>query len=440
MKGVIEHFEQLTSAEKLYGLSLFWKEASYNFAFFDQVAELDFNQMYQEFIPKVIAAKSTYEYYRTLQLFCALLQDGHTNIYMPFDVEENNIDWPPISTTELNQEAIVTSIAHDLLESIPLGSKILAVDDVPIKAYLERKVMPYIASSTNHILWAEAVRKLLHGAPNSYLVLTILTPQGERRSKSVGRDARSGRYVEQSLNLPSAQNKLIKYKRFEMDISYIGLNDFSREEVIREFELLLPAVRKSKGLILDLRFNGGGSSLIAAEILSHLTRVPLQGASWKARQHVSVYKAWGVVNNKYKQYAEDNAWITGEHEMIEPKPSALTNLPIYVLIGRDTASAAEDFLVYTQSLDYITTIGEKTYGSTGQPLFHNLPGGGCFRICSKRDCFPDGKEFVGIGIEPNIVVTPKYQHVLNGVDYVLDTAVELMKKNIIGKTNASLNS
>ena len=32
--------QQLSDAEKLYGLSLLWSEAKYNFAFFDQVPEL----------------------------------------------------------------------------------------------------------------------------------------------------------------------------------------------------------------------------------------------------------------------------------------------------------------------------------------------------------------------------------------------------------------
>ena len=42
---------QLSDSDKLYGLSLFWREVSYNFAFFDQVPELDWDQAYKEFIP-----------------------------------------------------------------------------------------------------------------------------------------------------------------------------------------------------------------------------------------------------------------------------------------------------------------------------------------------------------------------------------------------------
>jgi hypothetical protein len=47
-----DHNIKLSVAEKVYGLSLFWKEVSYNFAYFDQVPDLDWDSAYQEFIPQ----------------------------------------------------------------------------------------------------------------------------------------------------------------------------------------------------------------------------------------------------------------------------------------------------------------------------------------------------------------------------------------------------
>src|SRR5256885_1632531 len=45
----------LSPESKLYGLSLFWKEASYNFAYFDHVPGLNWDKAYTEFIPQVLA-------------------------------------------------------------------------------------------------------------------------------------------------------------------------------------------------------------------------------------------------------------------------------------------------------------------------------------------------------------------------------------------------
>jgi len=75
----LDTVSNLSNTEKIYGLSLFWKEASYNFAYFDK-AKINWDSTYQAFIPQVLDTKSTYQYYRVLQKVCALLKDGHTNI------------------------------------------------------------------------------------------------------------------------------------------------------------------------------------------------------------------------------------------------------------------------------------------------------------------------------------------------------------------------
>ena len=63
----------ITAEERLYGLSLIWQEATYNFAYFDQVPELDWDAAYREFIPLVLEAEDPLEYYRVLQRFAAWL-------------------------------------------------------------------------------------------------------------------------------------------------------------------------------------------------------------------------------------------------------------------------------------------------------------------------------------------------------------------------------
>lgn len=61
--------DSLTLEQKLYGLSTLWQEANYNFAYFDQVNQLDWNKEYQNTISNVIQTKSTEEYYKVLQQF-----------------------------------------------------------------------------------------------------------------------------------------------------------------------------------------------------------------------------------------------------------------------------------------------------------------------------------------------------------------------------------
>lgn len=101
------------------------------------------------------------------------------------------------------------------------------------------------------------------------------------------------------------------------------------------------------------------------------------------------------------------------------------------MIGNNTASAAEDFLIILSNLKgRAKTIGQTTFGSTGQPLMFQLPGGGTARICAKKDTYPDGKEFVGYGIQPDISVEENIQDIIAGKDRTLDVALKNLEKKL----------
>lgn len=72
-------------------------------------------------------------------------------------------------------------------------------------------------------------------------------------------------------------------------------------------------------------------------------------------------------------------------------------------------------------------IGEPTGGSTGQPVMFTLPGGGMGRVCAKRDMFSDGREFIGIGIMPDLLVRPTFKSTVAGKDDVLEAAIDYIK-------------
>jgi carboxyl-terminal processing protease len=99
--------------------------------------------------------------------------------------------------------------------------------------------------------------------------------------------------------------------------------------------------------------------------------------------------------------------------------------PVVVLIGPKTYSAAEDFVVPLKATKRATLIGTATGGSTGQPLFMKTFGAGVM-ICTKRDRFPDGTEFVGVGIQPDILVQQTRRDVAEGRDPALEKAVAVL--------------
>ena len=75
-----------------------------------------------------------------------------------------------------------------------------------------------------------------------------------------------------------------------------------------------------------------------------------------------------------------------------------------------------------------TVIGQNSFGSTGQPLFFDLPGGGNGRICTVDCRYPDGSVFVGPGIKPDVVVERTVEGIASGRDETLEAALDYLRK------------
>lgn len=89
-----------------------------------------------------------------------------------------------------------------------------------------------------------------------------------------------------------------------------------------------------------------------------------------------------------------------------------------------SAAVAEDFAVAFDLAGRGPLVGEATGGSTGQPLMFALPGGGQARVCTKRDTYPDGREFVGVGVIPDRKVPTTVADLRAGRDRALEAAIE----------------
>jgi C-terminal processing protease CtpA/Prc len=424
----------LDPAQKIYGISNFWKEVSYNFAYFDQVPELDWDKAFEEYIPKVLETKSTFEYYRVLQRFCALLKDGHTGVSIPRAMRDRYWDRPQVILADLQRKPIVTNVAKNLSDKLPIGSEIREIDGRPFAAYMKEEILPYISSSTEHILWNDGIVRLLDGPIRSEVTVTALTPDGRTNSVTLTRASRGS-------NEPwlkdQPDRRLSEFRWIQGDIAYVAFNSFDDKKIVDEFRTMLPELYKAKGVVIDLRKNGGGSTWNGTAILDYFTKMPLSGSAWRTREHRASNKAWGksdaergdTTTLNYR-YFKGEVWYRSFHDTLYPSQLAKIIVPTVVLIGYTTASAAEDFLIYADKVSHFTKVGQPTFGSTGQPLFFGLPGGGSARICTKRDTYPDGRDFVGVGVQPDVRVEATVEDFIQNRDRVLEKGIEVLKKKI----------
>jgi carboxyl-terminal processing protease len=170
-------------------------------------------------------------------------------------------------------------------------------------------------------------------------------------------------------------------------------------------------------LIIDVRDNGGGNSDVGWRVLSFLTDKPFKTSKWYTRQYRPAFRAWGRAQETYGKEADEYL----------PNGKKLYTRPVVVLTSPRTFSAAEDFMVAYVSMKRGLTVGEPTGGSTGQPLYFTLPGGGGAVVCSKRDRFPDGRDFVGKGVQPDVLVRPTVADFRSKRDAVLEAALKELK-------------
>src|ERR1700744_5371877 len=103
----IDTVSNLSNADKLYGLSKFWEETSYNFAYFDH-AHVNWDSTYRAYIPKVLATKNTWQYYLLMEKFCALLKDGHTDVGFPIQLLTNKSRYKWIYIENFDKHFFVT--------------------------------------------------------------------------------------------------------------------------------------------------------------------------------------------------------------------------------------------------------------------------------------------------------------------------------------------
>lgn len=394
---------ELSEAERIAGLSKFWSEVKYNFGYPEKLLEVEWDRLYLEWIPKVQAARSTDEYYRRLMELCAKLNDGHTRITAPPSAEEGK---PPMRTALISGRVMVVDVFSPSLEQqgVVKGLEIVSIDGEPAVAFGRRMYESYQSASTPGDREMRVFSyDFLRGPMGRPARLVLRDGAGVERELSV---ARSG-FTDLRPVPP------LEWKMLDNGIAHVVLNTFGHEQVSRRFVEEFSKIRTAKAVIIDLRWNGGGSSNIGYEVLRRFIDKPVLGSRQVMRRYVPTERAWGILMDTMEFPATPIQPATGEYFAG----------PVAVLTSPATYSAAEDFLVAWRNSGRGAVIGVPSGGSTGQPLFFTMPGGGSARVCTKKDTYPDGREWVGKGIEVDVRVAPDAAAFQAGKDNVLEAAI-----------------
>jgi C-terminal processing protease CtpA/Prc len=401
--------ESLTDVQKIAGLSRLWSETKFAFAFFDQVPELDWDQAYLEAIPRILATTTTVDYYRELQRLVALLGDGHSNVYPPRELRDQFYARLPILTRRLGDDVVVVEVNDEgLRESgVVPGSVIEAIDGEDVRDFAAREIEPFISASTPQDRDNRVYGNFLFAGPVGTKVNLMVRGIDDHVFEVEGE------------RILGWSNRLdpVTWRR-EDDFGVIAINTFDGSAPVREeLEKALEELSDTTGLILDIRANGGGNSgwwVMRYFVDSYTT------SSWKTRRYLPAYRAWQRKLVWHETAGSERAGLPEDQRY--PGSVAL-------LTSARTYSAAEDLALVFDASGIGPIVGQTTGGSTGQPLPFRLPGGGRARICSKRDMRPDGSDWVGVGIRPDIEIEPTLADVRAGRDPALERAIAELRND-----------
>ena len=201
------------------------------------------------------------------------------------------------------------------------------------------------------------------------------------------------------INIASVESKML-----ENDIAYLKLNTFG-DTTTRDLKEQLGDLmdQNPKGLILDLRYNGGGYLQTAVEVTS---------------QFISD----GVV--LYEQYGD------GRKDSYDAIRGGLAlDIPMVVLINKGSASASEIVAGALQDYDRAQLVGETSYGKGSVqnwiPLEDNQ---GAVRVTIAKWLTPEGRTIHKLGLTPDVVVELTDEDAAAERDPQLDKAIELLSK------------
>ncbi|HUW81785.1 MAG TPA: S41 family peptidase [Phycisphaerae bacterium] len=404
---------ELSAHQRVAGFIRLWAEVKYNYVFFDRVPEVDWDQVLDDYLPRVQRAQTTEQYYRLLQRCVAQLRDGHTSVYLPRDLRKDATY--PVRLRRIGADVVIAEVAPAAAFAQPdlrPGLCVTHINGRDVASILAADIYPYLAASAPHDRDRRALRSLVQGNDGTEATLRLRDPDGT--TKDMVLKCLHWRFGRTTF----FQRLQAEFQGLGQGIVYIAIRSFSSDEAVRQFETRFDQIRRAKGLIIDVRDNGGGSSRHGYSIISHLIAEPVERPRWRTRKYLPAHRAWG----------EKEMWHEGEPRVIPPSTKTPYLGPVVVLTGPSTISAAEDFVVALHASKRATLVGERTAGTTGQPLIVELPGGGRARICTKHDLYPDGREYVGVGVIPDVEVQITQDAIAEGRDLVLEAGIKTVSR------------
>ncbi|MBR6336819.1 MAG: hypothetical protein IKR76_03715 [Ruminococcus sp.] len=445
----------LTDELKIYELSTIWKEAEYNFAFWDKV-DINWDEEYKKALPRVLAAKDIYDYYQELMRFVSMLCDGHTGVTMPMDIMQDAQYYSmlPVLLFGFEGKIAVINTTEEYKDIVPLYSVLKKINGTDAAEYIKDNCYPYIWHANEAACSFSALSELILGRVGSTLDMTF-EHEGRTFEETLTREA-PAQMKWCSIDQPFkddiskeliAQGGTFKAEMREDRIAVLKFTSFDDNNMPEEIYTHFDRLKEAKAFIIDVRGNTGGNSDNADKIAAMFIDGDFDSCGAEEQIYEPAHKAWGIYRDDLKditpgeleeRYSDEGSikdykmcrHIYYKRDITKKENHAPGRLkaPIAVLMNEYTFSAGEDFIDVMKAHTDAVFIGTNTAGSSGQPLQISLESGGSFRICTRRCFAQNGEEIYNKGFSPDIKIAQTLESYTAGLDKAMEKAVNILKE------------
>ncbi len=301
------------------------------------------------------------EAYESIRKALKKLGDPYTRFLAPSEFEaltnQTSGELTGIGITiEINEQTQILTVVKSLENSPAMKAGIMAGDQI-LK----------IGNQQTDLMSLEQASEAIRGEEGTEVTLELSRQGQESLVVTVTRAI---------IELPSVSYDLKQEE--QLKVGYIKLDEFSShaaeqmEEAIQDLE-----TQGAEGFVLDLRGNPGGLLFASVDI---------------ARMWMADGDIVKTVDRR------------GGDRQLSANNTALTNLPLVVLVDRNSASASEILAGAFKDNGRATIVGRNTFGKGTVQAVHSLSDGSGLAVTISRYYPPSGMDINRRGIAPDIEV------------------------------------
>jgi carboxyl-terminal processing protease len=372
--------------------------ARINERYYDQQFRgLDWDAQRTTFRAQAAKTESGQDLYAVLRRMIASLNDPHTRVYAP---DEKFDWWRPrfvsvgLTIAEISGLPTVIKVDRDSAAQragVRAGDVIETVNGEAAMSIAGNR-LSNLPEPTRASARLRVFAKLLDGPADTSVHLTWKGKDGKRKS------ARVLRYWQQ-------RELGVRITREKGDYAVVELDAFTKTIAADFGRSRREKLKGARGIILDLRNNGGGDAEAMSDVAATFLGVGVDLGEFTDR-----------AGTRFSVFTQ----VTS---LFAINQLQLTKLPLVVLTSQRTASAAEIFVEALRTSRRATIIGAQTCGCVLAVRNHHLlPDGGLLDVSELDYQTAEGRRLEGHGLEPDELVVVERSDLYAGRDRAMEAA------------------